>query len=145
MTYSLADYILTISNITQEFGLTNIQIGGQGSMTDSITANRNEDMYETEGDKTGGYVHNKSYNKTGLINITLNQLSANVGKFKTLCNVYHRAAVQQGFTVTLTDTEGNIIVTANDCMPKGIPEQAFGQTAATQTWVLTCGIIEFND
>lgn len=144
MNYSLADYILTISDITEEFGLTNIQIGGQGSMTDSMSAARNKDMYETEGDDTGGYVHNKSYNKTGLINITLNQLSENVGKFKTLCNVYHRTAVQKGFTITLTDSEGNIICTGNDCMPKGIPEQAFAGTAGTQTWVLTCGVLEFN-
>lgn len=143
-TYSLASYILTISNISSEFGLTNIQIGGQGSMLDSITLSRNENLYETVGDPTGGYVHNKNLNKTGTIALSLSQLSANVGKFITLVNIYARTDITDGLTITLVDTEGNIIATCTDCFPQGVPEQTFAGSAGTQNWQFTCGKIDFS-
>lgn len=143
--YSLADYTVAITKIISEARLDSIRIGGQGSMLETISIDRPTNVYETNGDSTGGYVHNKSYNKTGTVSLTLNQLSSNVSKFISLCNIYARPDVdiQEGLTMTLTDSQGEIVATCIDCMPQRIPEQSFGSTAATQTWTFTCGIIEF--
>lgn len=144
--YSLADYILTITKIISDAEVSSIQIGGTGSMLDSMSINRNESTWSIKGDYTGGYVHEKNYNKVGTVSLTLNQLSPNVGKFISLCNVYarHDVDIDEGMTMTLTDSQGEIIATCTDCMPQGIPEQRLGTSTENQTWTFNCGIIEFN-
>ena len=78
--YSLADYQLTIGlsdNIARQLGLrdangnllTNFSIGGpgennEGSFVGQIVVNRTQDLFTTEGDATGSWVHNKNLNRS---------------------------------------------------------------------------------
>lgn len=146
--YSLAKYILTVSipdNLVAEFGDRSVSIGGEGSYTDSITITRSVETWTTEGDSTGSYVHNQNLNKTGTAEVSLNQLSPQIAKFKTLCNLYSNAdAEYDGLTLELSDTAGNVIATCNDCLINKIPDQQFQATAQNQSWVFTCGQIIIN-
>lgn len=145
MRYSLANYILSIepndATIKQMFGT--IAIGGEGSTTGSISLTPNETMYKTTGYATGGWVHDKSLNRTGVASITLNQLSKAVSKFIQMCKVFY-ADDYDGFTLSLSDINGNKVATCIDCYISKIPAQEFGATAADQTWDWTCGQINFN-
>lgn len=142
-TYSLASYTLAFSELEPGTTLTNYSVGGSGSMMDSITISRPTEVYTTEGDPTGGYVHNKSLNKTGTVSLTLNQLSKQISTLTTLLGIYTNADVEKGFNMTLRDSQGNDVARCIDCLPQGYPEQVYGNTATTQTWVITCGEIDF--
>lgn len=145
MRYSLANYILSIepndATIKQMFGT--ISIGGEGSTVGAISLTPNETMYKTTGYATGGWVHDKSLNRTGVASITLNQLSKAVSKFIQMCKVFY-ADDYDGFTLSLSDINGNKVATCIDCYISKIPTQEFGATAADQTWDWTCGQINFN-
>lgn len=148
MKYSLAKYIATISiptALAALFGLNSISIGGSGSYTDSITINFNDDMWKVEGDVTGSYVFNKSNNKTGSIELSLNQVSDRVRQLITLCNIYKSSdQIEEGLTIEVRSTDGTMIATCNDCMPQRIPSQVMGATAANQTWTFLSGEITIH-
>lgn len=143
--YCLADYILSIdpddSNVKAMFGT--ISVGGEGSYTESMTITMDATMWTTTGYATGGWTHDKSLAKNGTVQLSLNQLSDQVAKFKQLCNVYY-AGDYEGLTMTLSDIDGNKVCTCIDCYIQKIPEQSFGNSAANQTWTITCGKIVFN-
>lgn len=145
MKYSLANYILSIepndAQIKQIFGVTTI--GGEGSSVDSITLSNLTNIYDTTGYATGGWVHNKSLDRHGTATISINQLSDRVTRFIQLAKL-SLSGDYDGFTLSLTDIEGNKIATCVDCYIQNIPEQAFASTAANQTWTFTCGQINYN-
>ena len=145
MKYSLANYILSIdsndSEIKRIFGT--ISIGGEGSYLDSLSLSNNSNIFETQGYATGGYVHTKNLDRHGTATITLNQLSDKVGRFIQLAKL-SLSGDYDGFTLSLTDSNGNKIATCIDCYIQKIPDQSFGSSAQTQTWVFTCGQINYN-
>lgn len=149
--YSLADYILTITLPTEfasdlQLASNTISVGGEGSHTESINISTDNNIWTTEGDATGSWVHSKNLNRVGKASVSLSQLSENVAKFKKICNVYYTSGTDyDGITLSLTDSLGNNIATCNDCYFTKVPSQDFGNTAANQTWELTCGQITFNE
>ena len=145
MKYSLANYICSIQPSDQTllnvYGT--ISIGGEGSTTASMSASRDDSLFQTTSYSTGGYVHNKNLSKMGKISLSLNQLADNVSKLKRLVNSY-TTNDYSGLTITLTTSDGEIVCTGIDCVPEKIPEQAFANSAADQTWTFTCGEINFE-
>lgn len=145
MRYSLANYILSVepqsSDIKSMFGT--ISLGGEGSYLGTISLSLNEDLWTTTGYATGGWVHNKSLDKHGTASVTLNQLSDPVSKFIQLCNIYYTGNYP-GFTLSLSDIDGNKIATCIDCYITKIPDQVYANSASDQTWSFTCGQINYN-
>lgn len=145
--YSLSNYILTITiptSLANALGINTIQIGGEGSYLNSISISLNSNMFETETDYTGSWVHNKNLNLSGTCEIQLNQLSPNIERFKQLCNIYRSSELYDGLDMVLQDLSGNTIATITDSLITKIPEQTFANTAAMQSWSFTCGQIKFN-
>lgn len=144
MRYNLSDYILSIkptdSRINADFGT--ISVGGEGSTTSSITFNTSTNLFDTEGYATGGWVHNKNLDRTGTAVLVLNQLADVVSRLKRLCAVYY-GEDYDGFTLALVDRNQQTVATAEDAYIQKIPEQAFGNEAADQSWTFTCGKITY--
>ena len=139
--YSLANHILTLaipSQLAASFGAEYVSIGGEGSYLNTINVSLNNDLFSTTGDYTGSWHHNKNLNATGEISVALNQMSPQIARFKRLCNLF-RSGEYSGLTLTLKTLQGTLIATGEDCYIKKIPEQAFGNEAADQTWTFTCG------
>ena len=144
MRYSLANYIVSITpndNAMKIFGT--ISIGGEGSYLDSINLSLANNLYDTTSYSTGAWVHDKNLAKNGTVSITLNQLSAQVAKFKQMANMLY-SSDYDGLTITVSDTLGNEVAKAIDCYFIKIPDQDFGQKASNQQWQLTAGKISFN-
>lgn len=145
MKYSLANYILSIepndNEIKRLFGT--IAIGGEGSVLNTITLSHINPMFSTTGYATGGWVHTKSLDRHGTVSLTINQLSDKIGKFIQLVTLFI-SHDYDGFTLSLSDTNGNKIATCIDCYISKIPEQSFKESAEEQTWEFTCGQINYN-
>ena len=159
--YALADYILTItlpdnrileSYIQLPEGTKAFSIGGpgenglDGSFLGSITAKRNEDVWRTEGDPTGSWVHNKSLDRTGEISLEIMQVSDEVIRLSIICNAFQ--SIQEGIpglgiTITSAADNNNIVATAHDCYITKVPDHDFGESAKTFTFNFTCGRIMF--
>lgn len=153
--YSLTDYTVTINvpaigNIPQQ----TISIGGmgdngEGSCVGEISVTRNTNLFETEGDPTGSWVHNKNLDKTGTVTINLRQVSDYVIKLITICSAYETVQTRSsGLTITITphfaDDVNTQFVECNDCYIQKVPDQIFAATAAEQSWVFTCGQILYT-
>lgn len=148
MKYSLSKYILTVSigpTVSSLFGAKSISVGGVGSYTDSITIEQTNDQWSLQGDATGGYVFNKSNDRTGTATVSLSQLSEKVAQFKTLCNVYYTSEeIDEGLTLELRSLDGVVVATCDDCLVKKIPAQAFASEADKQSWEFLCGKVTFH-
>ena len=148
--YALADYIVTLKpseSLARVFGET-ITIGGDGNIfgpTDSIKVGlKNGSILETTGYATGGWVHSKSYDRTGTVEFNISQISDQVTKLINLCNFYYNGNYD-GMTITVTNNNDNTIVaTCEDCYVDGIPEQSLGTSAGMQTWTFNCGKVTFR-
>ncbi len=145
MRYSLANYILSVKPddpaINAMFGT--ISIGGEGNAVGSITLETSNDMWQTKGYATGAWIHSKNLSRIGTATISLSQLTDAVAKFKTLCNKFYQADYA-GFTLTLSDIDGNKIADCIDAYIRKVPAQENGETAADQQWVFTCGQIVYT-
>lgn len=145
--YSLSNYILSInlpSELESDFGSSSIQIGGEGSFLDSITVSLSTDLWTTEGDATGSWVHTKNLDRHGTVQISLNQMSDAVYRFKQICNIYYNSSTEQdGLTMTLRDMNNRTVCTCEDCVISKIPDQSFGQTPTTQSWQFNSGKITY--
>lgn len=152
MRYSLSDYRLSITvpnSLSGLLGLSEFSIGGEGSYLDNIDTGYDNDLFTTEGDATGSWVHNKNLSKVGKVTVTINQMSEKVARFKRLCNLFYSATSDSneeydGLTMVLTDMKNQVIATMVDCFIVKIPNQRYGQKAETQAWVITCGKISYN-
>ena len=144
--YCLANYILT-ADIPEDigFGTQSVSIGGEGSYTDSISIKLNQNMFSTEGDSTGSWVHVKNLDSTGTVDISIKQVSDKVATFKAIVNIYSKLTNEaSGMTLTLRDTLNNTVCTCYDCLLEKIPDQTFGSTPTSQSWTFTCGKITFD-
>lgn len=154
--YSLADYELAVeipSSVATTLGVTDnvIIIGGPGSSPNTndnlgsfvgtITVSRSNDLWSTEGDATGSWVHNKNLNRTGTCSVSLRQVSDKIITFAQLCTAYETIQdASAGLTLTVRATNGSgDIAVCNDCYITKMPDQNFGETAEMQTWTFTCG------
>ena len=150
--YSLANYTLAItlpSELATILGLTgseSLVVGGEGSYLDTFAVELDNDMFSTKGDATGSWVHDKNLSRVGKAEISLNQLSDRVAKFKKIVNIYYQSGTDyDGVNLSLVDNQGNEIAICVDCYFIKIPRQEFGQESGNQTWSLTCGQITFSD
>lgn len=150
--YSLANYTLAItlpSELATILGLTgseSLVVGGEGSYSDTFAVELDNDMFSTKGDATGSWVHDKNLSRVGKAEISLNQLSDRVAKFKKIVNIYYQSGTDyDGVNLSLVDNQGNEIANCVDCYFIKIPRQEFGQESGNQTWSLTCGQITFSD
>lgn len=148
MRYSLSDYILAIANLPAKLGLENntISVGGTESYLNSVSAENTTNMWSTEGDATGSWVHNKSLDRTGTVTIDINQMSPQIANLVQILNAFYDSESDNvtGMKLVLQDRNMKNVFEANDCYIQKIPSQAFGQTAATQSWVITCGQLTFK-
>lgn len=158
--YSLADYTLTVSFVNYFNKLTtdgtsadthSFTIGGPaetsndksyGGYIGNITVNRTESLWSTSGDYTGGYVHNKNLNKTGTVSVQINQLSDAVIKLIKIFELYYDDDATINLTITNIATNTTIAL-CTDCKISTIPQLSFGNSATTQPWTFTCGVIDF--
>ena len=156
--YSLADHQLTIGipeevakrlGLKDEYGnfLTSFQIGGpgengEGSFVGRISVSRDEAAWTTEGDKTGSWVHNKSYRKTGKIVLDLNQISDQTIDLYHLCQIYESIEGNYaGLTLTInTNSEDSSpLAKGIDAYISKQPDYPMEATANNLTWEFTCG------
>lgn len=150
--YSLSKYTVTIT--TDDEAVNNLligsntkvlTIGGNGSYTENITVSLANNLYNTSGYATGGYVHDKNLSRVGTVAISLSQLSAEVQKFINLCNhLIDPNNEEIELTITVYEAGKAPVAKCTGCVPSKIPDQSFGATATNQTWVFNAGIIEFT-
>lgn len=154
--YSLADYQVTVKIPAIGTGQAEtITIGGpgengQGSCVGEISVTRNSNLWTTEADATGSWVHNKNLDRTGIVRINIRQVSDIVIRLIQVCMAFESADIDStnGITITVNpvlNNEGTTqFITCNDCFITKIPDQAFGPTAAEQSWEFTCGQVLFG-
>lgn len=145
MRYSLADYIMTVDpvdpSLKSSFG-GSVSVGGQGSATDSISVELDNDLWSTTGYATGGWVHDKNLSRTGKVTVSISQLTNEVARFKQLINFYYNSDYS-GLNIVVSTSSGKKVASCHDCYPVKIPSQTFGKTAADQSWSFTSGKITF--
>lgn len=143
--YSLANYILSIESDNQTlrdmFG--SISIGGEGSMLGSITISLANNLWTTASYPTGGWVHSKNLSRVGTIELTINMLSDSTSRFKKMVGVYYTGDYGS-FTLSISDNEGNELVSAIDCLPQNYASLSLTESPQDQTWTFTCGQIIYK-
>lgn len=161
--YSLADYKMVItfpSNFNNtRLGTTTgvstlggqISIGGpgdnqDGSFVGNISVRRNKELWTTEGDATGSWVHNKNLDRTGEVDVDITQISDQIITLCYLCDAYDSVAdeINEGLKIEIINAMSNdTIASATDCYMKKIPDHKFGNTADKLTFSFTCGRVIF--
>lgn len=156
--YSLADYIVTLTipnnsvfpasirGKSFSIGGAGIENGGRGSFLGQVTINRTANAWDTEGDHTGSWIHNKNNDKTGTVQIQVRQISDDVVRFAQICAAFESSQENTpGFGLQVTsafsnDISGsNVVATCIDCYFQKLADIELGETAALQPWVITCG------
>lgn len=141
--YALVNYRLTITvpkSLQALFGQT-IVIGGKGSFVQTFSV-PSRPLYTVQGDATGGYIHEKSINRSGNVSLTLNILAPQVKTLLKFANTYYNQNVSdEAFTMKLTNLQSTTLVTCNACLFADIPQSSFSASAPTQTWNFACGEI----
>lgn len=141
MRYSLTDYLLTIKLPEEIAGYTEVTIGGEGSYLESININPQGTLYTTEADDTGAWIHSKSLDRHGQVQVSLNQLSEKSAILRNLCNCFYNHDYDKGMTITVQGLNGNTVATCNDCYIANMPSVPLQNRAQNQTWTFTCGQI----
>lgn len=150
MIYDLTQYSLSI--VPDDAALAQLAsvIGGvvvtsaNGNGVDKIDVGLNSDQWSTKGYANGAWEHNKSYNRTGTVNVSVSQLSEAISRFSKFCNLWY-SGNYGGLTLAITSNlTGASVCICHDCYITRIPSQEFGETATTQTWGFTCGFIDYQ-
>ena len=154
--YSLADYQATLtvpaigSSEAESITIGGAGKNGIGSCVGEISVTRNSNLWTTEADPTGSWVHNKNLDKTGIVRINIRQVSDTVIRLIQICSAFESADIESttGITININPVLNNEaatqFITCNDCFIVKIPDQTFGQTAAEQSWEFTCGQILYS-
>lgn len=150
MKYDLTQYSLSIVPDDPALSQLVSVIGGMvvtsanGNGVDKIDVSYSTDQWSTKGYANGAWEHNKSYNRTGTASVSLSQLSEAIARFSKFCNLWY-SGNYNGLTLTVTNNmTGASVCICHDCYITRIPSQDFGESAATQTWSFTCGLIDFQ-
>ena len=151
--YSLADYILTLKvddvTLRTKLGMLaddTIQVGGQGKFMGKITVAYNNPQWTTKADATGSWVHSRTFDQSGKITVSINQMSEAVIRFIRVCSAYYSSTtVKAGFSLTISKaSDTSFAANCEDCRIEKIPDQDFEKEAADQQWVFLSGRISMN-
>lgn len=149
MRYSLSDYILSVTLpstlAATVLGSPNetLSIGGEQSYVGGITVSFSKNTWETTGDYTGSYVHVLNKDRTGTIQIDINQVSDAVTRLIRIFELYY-SGNYDGCTLSVTDaTDNKEVCRAESCLIQKIPDQQMSESPQDQQWVFTCGRITF--
>lgn len=162
--YSLADHQLTIGlseivarslGLRDSYGnlLTNFTIGGpgengEGSFVGQIVVKRNKDLFTTTADATGSWVHDKSLDRTGTIEVNINQISDDIVLLSQLCQIFESLQTNMpGLELTISSTASGTsttIATGRDGYIQKLPDVTFAESAQPLTWIFTCGQIIYD-
>lgn len=148
MRYSLADYILEITlpnSIKAILGLSDdtISIGGEGSYLDSIGFSLNNNLWETQGDNTGSYIHIKNLDRTGTASLSMNMMSPKVIQLTTILSTYYNNdSDDDALTITLSNADSTLVITAESCYLTKLPDINLSNEPGNRTWNFTCGKID---
>ena len=163
-TYSLADHQLVIGMSTETAQRLNLKdangnllksytIGGpgengEGSFVGQILVSLNDNLYETEGDATGSWVHNKNLNRTGLITLEINQISDDAITLIQLTQILESVqSAGPGLELTINsvaETPSTTMVTGRDSMIQKLPDLTLAEKAGMLSWVFTCGQVIYE-
>ena len=162
--YALADYQLKIglsTEVAQRLGLKdnfgnplkNFTIGGpgennEGSFVGQIVVSRSTNLFETKGDATGSWVHDKNLDRTGTITLEITQISDDVITLVQLCQILE--SVQSnlpGLELTVNSVASNVsttMVTGRDAYIQKLPDITLAEAAGRLSWVFTCGQVIYE-
>lgn len=161
MRYSLTDYILSVkvpdelrdvfltsSSETTDESANRISIGGDGSYLGNIKTSGST-QWDTQGDATGSWVHNKNKSKVGTLSVEINQLSDVVLKLTRLIETYYSAdTVTSGLTLTISKATGAgnsiDVCTCIDCYITKQPDGGWSDKADNMNFEFTCGKITYS-
>lgn len=151
--YSLADYVLALKvndqNDLAAFGLTSdtLTVGGEGQFLAKVTVKISNAQWTTKADATGAWVHTRSFDQSGNITLSINQMSDAVIRFIRIVEAYYSSSnIRSGFTLTLSkSSDVSFSVLCEDCRITQIPDQTHDKEANDQEWVFTSGKITFNE
>lgn len=154
--YSLADYTLKIdfpAAVAAKLGGyldgTGLTIGGpgesrEGSFLGQIRIRRNTDTWSTQADPTGSWVHSKTLDRTGTVELNIREVSDTILKLIYICQIYEDDLTGlDGMTITIFNGT-RTVATANDCMITKVADQEHGETAVEQSWAWTAGQIMYT-
>ena len=158
--YGLANYEVTVTfpsnadiatSTRLENGATSITIGGvgqngyEGSYIGSVKVTRKNDLWSTEDDPTGSWVHTKNLGRSGTVDVEIWQVSDQIVTLAYSCQAYE--SIQNnvdGLTIEVKNTiSGVTVAKCYDCLITKIPDQEFGENAVKQTWTFTCGRVMY--
>lgn len=151
--YALSDYELQITFPSAPNGeqrLPDLCIGGpgqngyEGSFLGSIKVTRNNNLWDTDGDPTGSWVHSKNLNRTGTVELDIRQVSDDVLKFAYICSFYesNEQDTLGGCTIRIVNSyNGLAVAECLDCYITKVPDQNYGASAETQAWTFTSGCV----
>lgn len=160
-TYSLSDYTLSVkvpealrdvfisgSSDTNDASDNTITIGGNDSYTGSIQVSLATPQWRTEGDSTGSWVHSKSLDRHGTLNVAINQVADKSLLLVKLFETYYSAdTTTEGLTITVQKMIGGEpkkICSCQDCYIPQMPNLQYQEQARTIEWQFTVGNITFG-
>lgn len=149
--YSLTDYTVTITP-PEGMGLEELTIGGVGTAANnntnlgtflgSITVNRTNDAWNTDGDVTGSWVHNQNRSKVGTVSINIKQVSDDIVKLHQMLTIMEASETNtKGCTIVIANAadSNKVLFNCYDCYIVKMPDYVMAETAAVQTYTFTCG------
>ena len=150
--YSLADYALVLkvedTALQAALGLSTdtVRIGGEGQFMGKITVKFTTPQWSTKADATGAWVHSRSFDQSGEVNVSINQMSDAVIRFIRIVEAYYSSIdIRAGFTLTISKTSDvSFSVACEDCRVVKIPDQVHDKEAQEQEWAINSGRIIVN-
>ena len=133
--YSLADHTISIESSNSAF---RVKLGGTGSFLGGIGVTWDADIWSKEMDPTGSGVLNKSYDRSGEVKLTINQMSDQVQTFEEIMKSYfseQSTNLNPVFGITISSAVNGVIVDATHCVLKKLPDWEAGESAATREFV----------
>ena len=160
-TYSLADYTLSVkvpdelreifltgTSDTNDASDNTITIGGTDSYMGSIQIRLATPQWSTNGDSTGSWVHNKSLDRHGTVQVEINQVSDMSALLTRLFQTYYSAdSTTEGLTITIQKMvagEPKQVCSCEDCYISNMSNIQYGDSARNIEWEFTCGNIVFT-
>ena len=135
---SLASANITINN-TNRGDI--ISFGGGGKQIGSISYSFQDNLFEMQTTKDGGYAMSHSASKAGTITISFSQTSEHVD---TLCEylLWCRDNPELAAAgITIADSTGIINMEAKDCVPQSYPQNELSESINNRQFTFLCGVI----
>lgn len=153
--YSLADHRVVVT-LPENFYIGSVNVGGkqivfggagetgmEGSFMGQISITRNSEMFTTTGDVTGSWVHNKSLDRTGTVELQIRQISDDVVKLRMICMALEEAETQSDGILIEVYNNDDLVEKAEDCVIQKQVDDVLGESADNQTWTWLAGRVTF--